>query len=242
MVQRNRPAVAQRDDPDRNIRKRIRLSDLCAETLMLILHLRVAKGAGDAASLRPGVHDLLGKLDREAMQAGIDSEDVRKAKFALVTFLDEAVSGSSLNGKDVWLANPMQLELFNRNDGGEEFFKQLEQLRQRRDAGAHVLEVYFLCMALGFKGKFQYQGKDRLRTLVDEIKSDLLHLTNGKSGGALSPNGIPNDKVVDVVMKQIPVWVIVVAAAALCIFFLLTMRILIGNAADDVVQVIKNII
>src|SRR5690554_713768 len=128
-----------------------RLADVYAPCFTLTLQLRAGHEFGDAEVLRGRIKALLEKTRREAARTGLAPEDVREAEFALVAFLDETLLSSDWSQKDRWLARPLQLELFNRYDAGEEFFLRLDGLRANPSLHAEVLEVYYLCMALGFK-------------------------------------------------------------------------------------------
>src|SRR5512140_1968954 len=129
------------------------LADAAGECLMLIQQVRLATAIGDPQQLRTRTLDVLKRFERTAREAGYESDQVQVAKFALVAFLDEAVIGVPFAEKEAWTTNPLQAELFGLNSAGEEFFKRLGDLRQRPQANIPVLEVYYLCMVLGFKGK-----------------------------------------------------------------------------------------
>jgi type VI secretion system protein ImpK len=219
---------------------RHRLAEICSDCFMLILQLRTASDFGDPEVLRRRIKELFDKMERECKREGIAFEDIEMARFALVAFIDESVLSSEWSQKEAWLANPLQLELFNRYDAGEEFFVRLEQLRQRPQAHAEVLEVYYLSMALGFKGRYQLQEQERLRYLMEDTLSDLRRVT-GKSGESLSPHGQRRDEIVEVVAREVPLWVVGVGAAAVGFFFYLIMTFLSSAAARDAVEVINGI-
>jgi type VI secretion system protein ImpK len=216
-----------------------RLPDFCADCLMLVLQLRAAKEFGDATVLRRRIKDLFDRLERNTKRAGIEFEDVQMAKFALVAFIDETIIGSQWSQKDAWLALPLQLELFNRYDAGEEFFVRLDQLRQRPQANVDVLEVYYLCMVLGFKGKYQLQETERLRLLIEDTYNDLRRAAGGRVAEILSPNGKRRDEIAEVVTKEIPLWVIGVTAAAVGFLFFIIMTLFINGSAETVKRVIE---
>lgn len=227
--------MAQRDDSTSGL---LRLPDLCAECFLLIMQLYLARSIDNPESLRRKIKDLFDDLDRKAKRATIESEHVHDVKFALVAFIDEVIAASDWEHKDSWLANPMQLELFNRNDAGDEFFARVEQLRKRAHTNADVLEVYYLCMALGFKGKYAFQDTDRLRLLIDDTENDLRRAVDIQMQGLLSPNGKRRDKIADVVKEEIPLWVIGVAAVAIGFLYFIAMTFVINGSADKITQIL----
>lgn len=217
------------------------LTDLCAEIFTLILQLRRTSDFGNFEVLRQRVKDLLGRVEARTRDAGYSSEDVQLVLFACVAFLDETIIASDWSQKDEWLARPLQLEYFNRFDAGEEFFAKLDKLRQRPQSMGPLLKVYHMCMSLGFRGKHQFLEREKIRSLIEETYAELFH-SRGKTSGRLSPHGAREDEIVDVVTREIPVWVIAVFAAAIGFFFYLVMTVLISGTANDAVKVMDSII
>lgn len=209
---------------------------------MLILQLRSAKSIDDPARLRERTKDVLDRLERQAKDSGFELDDIKNTKFALVAFIDEAITGVNFSQKDAWMANPLQMEIFGRYDAGEEFFRRLNELRQRPQVHAPVLEVYCLCLLLGYKGKYAYQDTEALRGLVEDTKGDLGRVSEGgRFSQVLSPHGKPEDRITDVVYRDVPAWVIGAAAAAIGVLFFLVMSWLITGSADTVINVIASV-
>ena len=73
------------------------------------------------------------------------------ALYAIVAFMDEQILRSQWSGRQQWMSQPLQLTYFNENTAGEGFFTRMQALEQRPNQ-AHVLEIYYLCLALGFRG------------------------------------------------------------------------------------------
>lgn len=216
------------------------LLEICSDAFTLILQLRQTSEYGDLDVLRQRICELLNKIERDAKEAGIDYEDIHMVIFALIAFLDETIIASNWSQKPDWLAKPLQLEFFNRFDAGEEFFVRLENLRQRPQYYSSVLEVYYLCLTLGFKGKYQLQDREKLHRVIGDIYT-VLKQVKGKSPDILSPHGQRKDEIIEVVKKEIPVWVIVVSAFAIGFFFYIIMTLFASNAAHDIIQFIDGI-
>ncbi len=221
--------------------KRKNIADLSSETLMLILQLRSTNNYGDANTLKTRVSELFERFERDARSAGIDNEKVRSAKFALVAFLDETIISSTWTQKDEWLAEPMQIKLFDTFNAGEEFFDNLHQLRQRSSVNADVLEVYYLCLALGFKGKYQLQSPENLRRVIDDLNLEL-HPEMYSAIDAISPNAKPKDTLVQSSAGGIPVWVFPVAAIIIFVILYFIMSASISGSASDVTELLKSLI
>ena len=215
-----------------------RLAETYAPCFALILQLRATDEYGDAGQLRRRILDMLDRLRREAQRAGSASEDTQEAQFALVAFLDETILSSNWSEKDHWLAKPLQLELYNRYDAGEEFFHRLDGLRANPSLHAEVLEIYYLCMALGFKGRYLLHDQEKLRNLIEDTYGELSR-TPGMQVDALSPHGKPTDQVATEVRSKLPTWVIAVAALVVGLLIYVGMSVYISSTANDTAREIE---
>jgi len=99
---------------------------------------------------------MLVAADREAREAGYDRDVVRLAVYAFVAFLDESVLNSPQDMFSEWPRRPLQEEVFGDHRAGETFFQNMRDLLSRPDsrALADVLEVYLLCLLLGYRGRY----------------------------------------------------------------------------------------
>lgn len=217
-----------------------RLAEVYAPVFTLALQLRATQEYGDAETLRERIKTLLDKTRRQAVKSGLPPEDVREAEFALVAFLDETLLSSDWSQKDRWLARPLQLELYDRYDAGEAFFDRLDGLRANPGLHAEAIEVYYLAMALGFKGKYQLHGQEELRSLIEETQSELARQP-GLAVGALAPHGAPRDGVAAEVRSAVPAWALVMAAVLLALVVYLSLSFFISGTADGVAQDIDRV-
>jgi type VI secretion system protein ImpK len=112
--------------------------------------------AQDAESFRLRIKQLLGSADQDARRAGYDPAFVKLAIYAYVAFLDETVLTSAQPIFAAWPRQPLQEEIFGDHMAGQTFFAHLDDLLGRPDSDdlADLLEVFQLCMLLGFKGRY----------------------------------------------------------------------------------------
>ncbi len=214
-----------------------RLAEIYAPCFTLILQLRASHEFGEAEMLRQRVKDLLDRSEREASRLGVSSEDLRQAKFTLVAFIDETILSSEWSQKDRWVAKPLQLEFYDRYDAGEEFFVRLEGLLAQPTGHADVLEVFYLCMALGFKGRYELYEQERLRILIEDAFA-VLNRTPAMGSGELSPHGKPRGQMATEVRSKLPVWVIAVFAVGLALLIYIGMSLSMNSTADRAARII----
>jgi type VI secretion system protein ImpK len=150
----------------------------------------------DSEAFRGQMKQALQRAEQEARSGGYKAEDVRQVLFAVVAFLDESVLGSRNPVFADWPRLPLQTELFGHQIAGEVVFQELQKTLGRADSAetCDVLEVYGLCLLLGFRGRYAAAGAGDLQSLIAAIQEKLRRV-RGPSG-PLSPRGLlPSDAV-----------------------------------------------
>jgi len=131
----------------------------CYENAFTII-LRLARlnqqSAANSQDFRTSIRAALKAAMEQAKTLGYSSDSNQLAFFALVSLLDESVLKLQSPAFGDWAQRPMQEEMFGHNRAGEVFFDNLRTLLARQDSQetADCLEIYCLCMLLGFKGKY----------------------------------------------------------------------------------------
>ena len=97
------------------------------------------------------------------------------ARFAVFAWIDEAILNSPWKEKDRWQGEQLQRLHYHTTDAGEIFYERLNAIgfHQRE-----VREVYFLCLALGFTGRFIHAGDEHL---LEQLKISNLKLITGSA-------------------------------------------------------------
>ena len=125
-----------------------------------------------AEAFRNRIKAALKEITDVAASLSYSRDMVQEANFAVVAFLDEAVLSSQSAGQAQWARKNLQEELFEQRSAGELFFKHLEELRTHHDSTqvAEVLEVYYLCLLLGYEGRYASGSKAELHILMDNVR------------------------------------------------------------------------
>lgn len=158
------------------------------EVLTAIVRLRANRqGVTDAAAFRHHTREALRTAANQSLAAGYPSEDIRLATFAAVAFLDESVLNSQNPIFADWLRKPLQEELFGTHIAGEVFFQNLQQLLGRNDSVdlADLLEVHYLCLLLGFGGRYSAGNRGELKQIMDMTAEKIRRIRG--AFGPLSP-------------------------------------------------------
>lgn len=174
----------------------------CADVLALATQLSTRRDLPPPDELQRRVSALLETMTRRCREAGIPDSDIEEAKYAIVALIDEQIFRSPWPGRQHWLARPLQFVFFNENTAGEGFFQRLERLQMQPER-RHVLEVYFLCLSLGFQGKYAVRGSDGLLGLTEHVGSQVAASLPGAD--VLSPRGEAPEAVRGLRQRALPI-------------------------------------
>ena len=125
---------------------------------------------------------LLGQSEASLRKGDCSPIDFDQARFIVCAWVDELLLGSDWQERGQWQREQLQRVYYNTTDAGVEAFERLNQLGfDQRE----VREVYYVCLSLGFKGRFINQGDE---FLLDQLRSSNLKILTGGSAGATSLN------------------------------------------------------
>ncbi len=147
---------------------------------------------GDPQSFRVQIATALNAAGQEASRRGYAPEDIRAATFAIVAFLDESILNSHNPAFGDWVRKPLQQELFGVDVAGEIYFRNVDHLLGRGDSQelADVLEIYQLCLLLGFRGRYSAGSNAELRNIANII-TERIYRIRGGSNPVLAPGWLP---------------------------------------------------
>jgi type VI secretion system protein ImpK len=204
--------------------------------LDLILRLKAGIVA-PSNSLRPQVAALLEEFERRAERYRFTHKIIQVSKFALASFVDETVLTNNFPLRDEWEKYPLQLEYFGEQLAGNKFFDKLSAMLKQIEATQDAVEIYYVCMLLGFKGRYAIYEKDKLLAIMQTTANALVKV--GKIRPVeLSPNWLANDQPEPPKKKGMPVWAKISAASGLGLAFIiyLVMFIMSSNFLQQTVD------
>ncbi len=161
------------------------------EVLTVVVRLRSNRQVvTDPEVFRAQIREALRAADQEARTRGYTGEQSRLAVFAIVAFLDESILNLQQPVFAAWPRKPLQEELFGVHVAGEHFFQNVQKLLAMRDGHdvADVLEVYELCILLGYRGRYGLAGQAELRSIIEAIKEKMRRI---RGASELSPHWMP---------------------------------------------------
>jgi type VI secretion system protein ImpK len=197
----------------------------------------------DAEGFRARMKQALREIASTAARRGYSAEDVDDGNFAVVAFLDEAILTTPDNNVSQWAGKSLGQELFDQRSAGELFFKRLETLRANRDSQqlAEVLEVYYLCLLLGYEGKFAGGAKGELQLLMSNLRERIERIFGRNP--EFSPDAtLPDEPVVpapviDPLDNQVKWFAAAALIFAICCFVIFSFQL--GSKSTDIVREVQ---
>lgn len=216
------------------------LVDLMHEGFHMLSLLRHGSTPPGETEFAAAIRAFLDAFAVEARTHRIAADDIEAAKYAFCAALDETILASSFPLRAAWERRPLQLLLFGDQLAGEHFFDKLEQLRLQGSERLQALQVFHMCLLLGFRGRYALDGADRLSYLAARLGDEIAHL-RGKSKGFAPRAGRP-DNVAHKLHSNAPLWIAggVFALAALASFG--AMRFALGSTASTTLAVYQDVV
>jgi type VI secretion system protein ImpK len=202
------PASNTAAPPGRPARATNGLITLAAPLLELVLKLQtgIIPASND---VRPVVDDLLRQLESGAATLGCSYKHAQDVKFALVAFVDETIlnPANQFPLRDEWERNPLQLEHFSEHLAGVKFFEKLDPMLRNIETDVDVVEVYYLCLLLGYKGKYNLPVlEEQLRQIIENVAEHLRRMGRLKPN-ALSTHWLQTDQPEAPLPPSLPLWI-----------------------------------
>lgn len=165
------------------------LSSLCTDLLLIAIRMKEAEDLGEPSALRKLINHYLELFRKNCELSGTGPEKIHDTQYALVALLDETVLSSPGACRDYWITRPLQLDIFGDNIAGEEFYRKLKKLLLNPEKNLEVLEVYYLCLSLGFEGKYRICDTAERIELIQNLGQKIRSMRMNSSCG-LSPHGM----------------------------------------------------
>jgi len=156
-----------------------RIALLFQELLTVVVRIRADREqVPHLNSFRSQALEVLAAARARARRRGYSEEQTQYAVFAVVAFLDETVLSSSNPVLAGWRGRPLQEELFKGHVAGETFFQYVRDLLMGDNSQqtADLLELYQLCLLLGYRGRYGSGGEGSLRAIQDRIAEKTLRI------------------------------------------------------------------
>jgi type IV / VI secretion system protein, DotU family len=191
----------------------------------------------DPAGLHNRLCNELRTFEAGAREAGIRQEITLSARYILCSMLDESVLNTPWGSESAWAQRTLLSVFHNETSGGEKFFQILDRMRQSPAENIDMLELFYVCLSMGFEGKYRLMARGR--DAIEQIRDDLFTIIRRYRGEyerdlATSWQGL--GKTSKTLAEYVPVWVAVTVVVALMLFGFSGFRYWLWERAAPVVE------
>jgi len=224
-------ATAPADVPGQGLNALVRAAN---PLLSLIVPLRTMTVPPDLEALRQRLALAIRTFEVQAKADGIDLESIAAARYSLCTVLDETIAGTPW-GNGIWAHRSLLVAFHNEASGGEKFFLILQRLSQDVRAHLDLIELMYVCLALGLEGRYRLveRGADQLAALRERLQQ-LIGQERGAFEAELSPHWRGQAVAAVSPLRRLPVWVLAASTGVLLLGLQLTLSMILNNASDPV--------
>jgi type VI secretion system protein ImpK len=181
----------------------------------LLSSLRAMRRAPDPHALRTRVQQDLETFERQARTANIAMDLLRPAHYALCASIDDVVLNTPWGATSGWADQTLVATLHPGAQDTDQFFDHLRQMLRTPDRFLPVIELMFLCLSLGFMGRYR-QG--RAAAELDQLRAQV-HAAIAMRRPAADQELSPHWRGVAApcrTQRELPVWVAVAGALVVC--------------------------
>jgi type IV/VI secretion system ImpK/VasF family protein len=189
-----------------------------ASALFSLIHkLRKLKQAPPLENTQAALIHEIKAFECAAQTRGYRADEILVARYILCTTLDEIIHTTEWGKLHNWQNQYSLLQTFQGESwGGERFFLILEKLRDNTQLHRDLLEFAYLCLSLGFQGRYRHltHGRDDLDQVMDELFHDIRREREETYTKLNNPIKLFK-KLPRLMSKPIPVWLIAAFTMAL---------------------------
>ncbi|MBA1279950.1 type IVB secretion system protein IcmH/DotU [Stutzerimonas stutzeri] len=143
-----------------------------------VVRLKHSFEGEDLHALNQRLSSELKLFEHRALHDGAESSQVMAARYVLCTVIDEAVVTTLWGNESEWSQMSLLSGFHNETFGGEKFFQLLERLSRNPVKHLPMLELMYLCLSLGFEGKYRVlpRGMLELEAVRDSLYRQIRQL------------------------------------------------------------------
>jgi type VI secretion system protein ImpK len=188
--------------------------------------LESASAPADPETLRTRLLEAVISGRDAGIAQGNPSVRADAAAWAVAALLDDLALNTPWGGHSAWPRHPLVSTLYGDVDAGVRFFDRLEELERHAARDPEMIELYYTCLALGFRGKYRVPGRAGSRSLA-AVRSAAARLLRDPDSDDLSGNwqGVIAKDTLS--RSAVPLWVAFAVAAVLAagVYLLLEVRL-----------------
>ncbi|NUU38167.1 type IVB secretion system protein IcmH/DotU [Pseudomonas sp. C2B4] len=208
-----------------------------SELLSEVVRLKRSETREDLHVLNTRLTNAIKQFEAQALHNGVENSEVMASRYLLCTVVDEAVVTTSWGNESEWSQMSLLSSLHNETFGGEKFFHLLDQLSKNPIRNLAMLELMYLCLSLGFEGKYRVQARGMLE--LEGIRDALyrqIRQSRGDVPRELSPQweGLSDQR--RSLVRIVPAWMVVLFTTVCLVVMYSGFAWVLGEQRETVLQ------
>lgn len=182
-------------------------------------------------------------IEVELSEQGYDHAVILAYRYVLCSFVDEAIMSTPWGADSVWAEHSLLTRFHNETWGGEKVFTILSRLENEPERYKSLLEFIFLCLTLGFEGRYKVmeKGREEYEKVIIKLHQILRQLDDQEPLALTSAA----DNVVSTkyrLSKQMPVWTIFAGFVTGLVVIFIAYSIALNNKSSSVLEQLNQIL
>ena len=211
--------------------------------LSLVAQLRATVSHSDPSGLRRQLLERISEFETLAAGAGVSAHHISAARYLLCTFIDEVVDATPWGTGGVWAQANLLQAFHDERWGGDKAFKLLERLSHDVSTNRHLLELFYVCLALGFEGRFRGvpNGRAQLDAIAERVLQSVHPAAQRQPVRTLSLHweGVATHGNKD--LTSLPLWVVLAVGAAIVLGSVLLVNAQLDRLAQPIFRQIHEL-
>ncbi|KIP66246.1 MULTISPECIES: type VI secretion system protein TssL, long form [Vibrio] len=193
--------------------------------LSMVGQIRSTASHSDVLFLKETLAQKLRDYENRLRQHNVELETIDTARYCLCCSIDEAVLNTHWGSQSTWSHDSLLSSFYSSSQGGEAFFKHLDNALSQPESQLDLLELMYVCLSLGFVGQYRLEknGLENHRRLRKQIMSILKSYGRG-TAKEMSANIDKRTLTGSQMSERAPLWVVcsVTSAILVCVFMYLS--------------------
>lgn len=220
-----------------------KMIDAATPLLGLSLRIRSLAQCDNIESIYKQAQEEINAIEMELIQADMEHAMIMAYRYVLCAVLDEAVMITPWGADSSWAEHSLLTRFHNETWGGEKVFTILNRLMNDPSRYRPLLEFIYLCLMLGFEGKYKVEegGKEERERIAIKLYEALSRLDE------IEPEELTSatEHVVATkyrLSRQMPIWIIFAGFAGLWVVVFLIYRYMLQSKSLDVLNQLNQIL
>lgn len=212
------------------------LNAAAATLFSLVGRMRNRAQHPDPEAMRRSVVAQVRDFENRALQAKVDAQSVKVARYAICATLDDVVLNTPWGGASQWAQQSMVATFHRETVGGDRFYDLLARLEKDPANNIDVLEFLYMCLSLGFEGRLRVEsgGADKHMNIRTGL-ARIIRTQRGELDRALSPNWMGVDVPHRILSAWKPLWISIATAAGLLTIGFVALSYMLSTRTEHVI-------